>query len=249
MPRALKYDDVEYEVPKYFTKIFMYNAPNFNNIGPVVEIIRNIPQSIISHKYGKYQNTVSVYSRQYNHLVLGLDLKGRNDYVSFANSRIRFIFIFNNSDDTIATNLMNLAEKHNMCVICYSEIDSKYHFYDSTFQKTEYSTAPEVINRITEIKDLISFQKIYELFPDVDILPEPENKTAGSFEKCVEIFRKQKIEEEINRTKNKTKIYVPVVKQAQFISKKMFREKPPKFEDHPVAKKNLLSDFFKKKGI
>ena len=43
MPRPLKYDDsAEVERVKYFTKIFMYNSESFKNIGPIVEIIKNI---------------------------------------------------------------------------------------------------------------------------------------------------------------------------------------------------------------
>jgi hypothetical protein len=246
MPRIVKYDDCEYETPKYFTKIFMYNAPNFKNIGPIVEIIRNLERSIISFKYGKFQETIKTYGTQYYHLVTGLELKNQKDYLILINAMIRFIFIFNNSDDNTATNLMNLAEKHKKCVICYSEIDSKYHFYDSTFEKTEYSTAIEVINRMKEINDFLLFEKVVELFPDLDIIPEPENKTSGSLERCIEILRVQKMEEEIKKEKNKIKV-VPPSRHAAFISKKMFREKPPKFEEPVPVKKNLLSEFFKKK--
>jgi hypothetical protein len=41
MPKILKFDDCEYELPVYFTKIFMYSAANFKNIFPIVEIIKN----------------------------------------------------------------------------------------------------------------------------------------------------------------------------------------------------------------
>ena len=186
MPRIIKFDDTEYETSSYFTKIFMYNAPNFNNIGPIVEIIKNLPKSIITFKYGKFQETIKIYGGQYYHSLSGLDLKNKKDYVYFSNAMIKFIFIFNNSDDPIATNLMNLAQKNKTCIICYSEIDSIYHFYDTQFEKTKYLNAIEVINKINEIKDFISFQKISELFPDLDIIPEPINNKPGSFEKCIE---------------------------------------------------------------
>jgi len=222
----------------------MYNAVNFKNIFPIVEIIRNIEKSIIAYKFGRNQQTITTYGIQYYHSVTGYDLKSKNDYISLMNGMVRFIFVFNNSEDPIATNLMNLAREHNKCIICFSEIDSVYHFYDTNFQKTEIKDPLDVIKKMAEIKDLLSFQKISELFSD--ILQEEDDPRKGSLDRCMEILQRNTLAEDSRRIKNSTKKVPPaVVKQAQYISKKMFREKKPKYEDEPVQK-NLLAEFFKK---
>jgi hypothetical protein len=49
MGRQTKIVD-NYEKVDYWSKIFMYSGPSWNNLGPVVEIIRNINKnSIISY--------------------------------------------------------------------------------------------------------------------------------------------------------------------------------------------------------
>ena len=245
MPRPIKYDDGEYEAPVYFTKLFIYNAPEFNNIGPVVEIIRNLDKSIITHKYGKNQQTILLYGSQYNHRINGIDLKNKKDYIDLLNGMVKFIFVFNNSQDSIADNLLNLAEKYKKCIICYSEIDSIYHFYDFNFQKTEYFLAIDVINKMKEINDFLAFQKIADLFPEIDIIPEPERSTSGSFERCIEILNIQRTESEIKKESKKIQ-KLPFSSQAKFISKKMTRPQAVKYEDEPKPKKNLLAQFFNK---
>jgi hypothetical protein len=261
MPRPSKYDDyTETENVKYFTKIFMYNAGSFNNIGPIVEIIRNIDKSIIAHKYGKYQNTIKIYGCQYFHRVIGYELSKPSDYLdNIINGMIKFIFIFSNSSDHVCDNLLNLAEKYKKYVICYSEVDNKYHFYDYSdgIEKIQYSTAIEVINRMKEINEFIEFKKVVDCFPDHEIIPDASTIASGSLDRCVEILRVRRIEEENKQYDRSIKV-VPYVKEIQrIIKRKTYPPPPPK--EVPVdelpkkqietmsVKKNRLTEFFKKK--
>ena len=80
-PRT-KYEDAVYEKVEYTGKIFMYNDIKWDVLYPIVDIIRLLkPNTIIAHSYGKNQNIVPMYGRQYNHLVLGYELKKKQDYL------------------------------------------------------------------------------------------------------------------------------------------------------------------------
>ena len=250
MPRPLKYDDsAEVERVKYFTKIFMYNSESFKNIGPIVEIIKNIDTSIIAYKYGKHQDTIKLYGCQYFHRVIGYELSKPDDYLNnILNGMVRFIFVFSNSSDNISSNLLNLAEKYKKYIICYSELDSKYQFYDYSgyFEKSTYSNAIDVINKMKEVNDFIEFKKIVDTFPEFDIIPEPSKDTEGCLDRCVEILRTRRIEEENNRNERSVKI-IPFVKEPIF--KKKIKPQPVPVENKPVPIKNRLTDFFKKKDL
>jgi hypothetical protein len=124
MPRVAKFDD-KYEKIKYWTKLFVYCEPSWNNLHPIVEIIRNIDTSYISYKYGKGQYVVKVYGSQYNHNVMGCEIKNYDDYVkNILKSYVKFVFIFGDSPDTFSTNLLNFSKKHNIVSVSYSNIDS-----------------------------------------------------------------------------------------------------------------------------
>jgi hypothetical protein len=249
MPRPSKYDEpTEVERIKYFTKIFMYNSESFKNIGPVVEIIKNIDTSIIAYKYGKHQETIKLYGCQYFHRVIGYELLKPNDYLdTILNGMVKFIFIFSNSSDNISSNLLNLAEKYKKFIICYSDLDSKYHFYDYSgyFEKSTYSNAIDVINKIKEVNDFIEFKKIVDIFPEFDIIPEPSKDTEGCLDRCVEILRANYLEEKNNRNERSVKI-IPYIKDPVFKRKTI--PKPIKSEPEPIIK-NRLTDFFKKKDL
>ena len=80
MPRISKIED-NYEKIPFWTKLFIYCGESWNNIGPVVEILRNIKRSNISYKYGKGQHFIKTYGSHYNHNVIGCDFKNNEDYV------------------------------------------------------------------------------------------------------------------------------------------------------------------------
>jgi hypothetical protein len=244
-PRSLKYeDDLEYDKVKYFTKIFMYNSESFNNIGPIVEIIKNLDKSIISYKYGKNQNTIKIYGSQYFHRVIGINLDKKQEYMdNIINGMVKFIFLFSNSHDHVCSNLLEFSEKYKKCIICYSEIDLRYHFYDFTgnFEKTELLSAIDVINRMKEINDFINFKKIVDLFPEYDIIPEPSIFKEGSLSKCVKILRTRQLEEENKKKENSIRV-IPLLKE-QPVKKIISNKKPIQVI---TEKKNLLSKFFKK---
>jgi hypothetical protein len=251
MPRPSKYDDpTEAECVKYFTKIFMYNSESFKNIGPIVEIIKNIDKSIIAYKYGKHQETIKLYGCQYFHRVIGYELYKPNDYLdSILNGMVRFMFIFSNSSDHVSSNLLNLAEKYKKYIICYSDLDSKYHFYDYSgyFEKSTYSNAIDVINKMKEVNDFIEFKKIVDTFPEFDIIPEPPKSGECCLDRCVQILRANYLEEKNNRNERSVKI-IPFIKEPVFKKKTSPKQIKPSaitVKPEPIIK-NRLTEFFKK---
>ena len=154
MPRPSKIDEI-YEKVEYWTKLFMYSNKDWNNISPIVEIIRNLDRKcIITHKYDRGQNTIKLYSSQYNHLVLGADIKKQEDYIqNIIRGFVKFIFIFSDSTDSFSTTLITIAKKYKICTICYSNFDSIYYFYNYSISESEIykmSSAIEVIGIMKE---------------------------------------------------------------------------------------------------
>ena len=202
MPRPSKIEDT-YDHSEYWTKMFMYSELTFKNIFPIVEIIRNLENHCtITHKYCKNQSTIKVYGSQYNHRIIGCDFKNNQDYIdNIVRGFVKFIFIFSDTSDIFSKNLLNIAEKYKICAICYSNIDSVYHFYNysvgfqslkgsSGFHNPEtnhvkISCASDVVIMMRELSDYTSFKKMVDLFPEFDIIPESLISEKPVLEKCL----------------------------------------------------------------
>jgi hypothetical protein len=254
-PRT-KYEDSVYEKVEYTGKIFMYNDIKWDVLYPIVDIIRLLkPNTIISHSYGKNQTIVPMYGRQYNHLVLGYDLKKKQDYLENLKA-VKNIFIFSDHADTIATNLMNAAKKNKINVICYSIHDKIYHFYDYTQDnKFEFRDPEEVIGKMYYLADLDATRKISDLFPDFEIVEPVVEQRVSSLEQCSRFLKGQR---EINenakkhREENFTKVFDPHLARLR----RMERERTERNTVYPDSveilakqdsdkRKTLLSRFFK----
>jgi len=247
-----KYEDTIYEKPNYSGKIFMYCSPDWNVLFPVVNIIRLLKENtIIGHLYGKGQQTIIMYGRQYKHNVLGYTLKNKQEYITNLRT-VKNIFIFSDSDDPIATNLMNAAKKNKINVVCYSNLDTIYHFYNytETSEKSSLKKPEEVVDKMYYLYDLQAAQKYAELFDDFEIVDLPNDSTKSTLEACVEKMKKITITE--NKQKVHSKLFDPHLQKL----KKMEYERSQKNMFYPDSveninkkelekQKSVLSRFFK----
>jgi hypothetical protein len=255
MPPRTKYEDTVYEKIEYSGKIFMYSSVSWNVLFPVVDIIRILKKNtIIGFKYGKGQQMVRTYSQQYNHCVLGYDLKNKNDYINNLKA-VKNIFIFSDESDIVATNLINVASKNKINVICYSNLDKTYHFYDNVnSEKYEFKTPSETISKMYDLIDLEGVRKIANLFPDFEIIETPESSKHSTLEECSNFLKEQK-QINLNRKKEKnyTQFYDPNLNRI----KKMEYDRATRNTVYPDSveilnkneenkRKTLLSRFFAK---
>jgi hypothetical protein len=213
MGPRVKYEDTVYEKIEYSGKIFMYNSKTWNVLYPIVNCIRLLkPNTIIGHSHGKNQNIVPLYGRQYNHLLIGYDLKTKKDFLNNLKA-VKNIFIFSDEEDITATNIMNASTKNKINVICYSNIDAIYHFYDNiNNEKFEFKQPEQVIEKMYTLLDLEGARKIADLFPDFEII-EPVNEIKYTcLEQCSKFLKEQREINENNkkqRQQNYTKVFDP----------------------------------------
>ena len=255
-PRT-KYEDIVYEKVVYKGKIFIYNSKTWNVLYPVVDIIRLLKSNtIIGHSYGKNQQIAPVYGRQYGHRVIGYDLKTKKHYLENLKA-VKNIFIFSDEQDTVATNIMNASSKNKINVICYSNLDKVYHFYDNiNDKKFEFKEPAEVLEKMYSLLDLEGVRKIADLFPDFDVIEIEDEIKYTSLEQCSKFLREQR---EINqntkkkRELNYTKVFDPHLNRL----KQMEHERSQKNTIYPDSmealakrqadnRKSLLSKFFEK---
>ena len=255
-PRT-KYEDTVYEKVEYSGKIFMYSSVSWDVLFPIVDIIRILKKNtIIGFKYGKGQQNIKLYGNQYNHCVLGYDLKNKKDYLENLKA-VKNIFIFSDEQDVFATNVMNVASKNKINVICYSNIDSVYHFYDNVNnEKVELKTPAEVVEKMYIIMDLEGARKIADLFPDFEIIEEKFQNKRSSLEECAEILKETTLKEQKAKEKNFVKVYDPnlsKIKQIEYERSQRNMVYPDSVEilnKKEVNKhKSLLSRFFAKPKI
>ena len=197
MPRIGKFEETCYEKIQFSGKIFMYSSLSWNVLFPIVDIIRLLKKNtIISYKYGKGQQIIKNYSTQYNHRVLGCDFKNKKDYLSSLKT-VKNIFVFTDEDDIFITNLINTAKVNKINIICYSNLDAVYHFYDYSIsgKTTVLKTPEEVINFMYDLLDLNDVKKIAELFPDFEIIESDPDTKKSSLDECIELLKKVEIEE------------------------------------------------------
>jgi len=248
MPRQVKYDDTTiFEKVIFSGKVFMYNSPDWDILFPIVDIIRLFkPNTIISHKSGKGQNTIRMYGSQYNHRLLGNIIINKNDY-STSLQMVKCIFIFTDNSDPIVLNLMNTAKKNNIPIVCYSTLDSVYHCYSGE-SKQILNDPKEVIDFMYSLFDLAEIKKIADLFPEFEIIenvPESPNILDKCHEKLKEITQQEKKKKDLNNIK----LFDPNLARI----KKMEKDRTKvEYEDdlEQINKKmnsNFISKFFKKK--
>jgi len=205
MPRVTKYEDAIYEKAEYSGKIFMYTSNSWNILFPVVDIIRSLRKNtIISFKYGRGQQYIKTYGAQYNHIIMGYDLKTKKDYLQNLKA-VKNIFIFSDESDIIADNLMKVSKKNNINIICYSNIDSIYHFYKGT-EKFSLKTPNEVLEKMYYYMELESAKKFADLFDDFEIIELPNESKIGNLEECVEKLKLNDIKEKKEKDKNSCKV-------------------------------------------
>ena len=271
MPRQIKYDDIPFEKAEYCNKIFMYNEPSWDVLFPIVDIIRALEKhTIISFKYGKGTQFIRLYGIQYNHLVTGLDLKNKNDYINLNKAMVKFIFIFTDISDVVATNLIKTGKTYKIPTICYSNIDHVYHCYENDINDTVtiIPKSTDVVEYINNIKAKKSVEKLAELFPEFEIIDHPVDNSYPVLEECVKKLRIVTDNENIKKESNKTikmcepglkKFYDPNLNK---IKKFEYDRKVKVYEDdietinksikqsilsEQPQKKSLLGKFFTKK--
>jgi hypothetical protein len=252
MPRVTKYDDCIFQKPNYWGRILIYNNPLWNILYPIVDIIRILPkETIIAHKYGKNTSTIRTYGSQYNHLVVGIDLNKHEDYIDNLKT-VKFIFIFSDTQDTFADNIINYCEKSKTNLICYSTLDNFYHFHEFSEKKIFKIKEPKnVIEKMEEIKEKNTLNKLHELFPDFQIIENEEVNKKPVLENCLQILNETKQKEE-----NKKVYGIKIPFDANFNKLKKIEESKKKIvydDELPVNKqvssKTLLSQFFGKRSV
>ena len=255
MPRANKYDDIPFEQFISTGKFFIYCSPNWKILYPFVDIIRLFKKnSIIQFRYGKGQNHIHTYGLQYNHRVIGSELKTKQDYLNLQRSRIKCFFIFSDSSDPVATNLLKCAEQFKVNAICYSNLDNVYHFYSyfNELVKKEFKTPEEVMEMVYLVENVNDVQKINNLFPELEILENVEVPAETTLEKCLNALKISTEQEKVKKEKMRTVIYDPHIAKL----KKMEYERAQKkivYDDNiedinkHLKKETSLSSFFKKK--
>jgi hypothetical protein len=244
MPRVQKYiDDVPSEKIVYTGKFFFYNTPDWNVLFPIVNIIRLLREnSILTFRHGKNQNNIHTYGTQYNHRVFGFELKNKKDYLeNFRN--VRCIYIFADSNDTVATNILNMAKQNKIPTVCYSNLDQLYHLYTYETELAEKIKEPQdVLDKMYSLFEKKELQKLNELFPEFDILDNETNNELSTLEKCLEkmnITSQKELDKKVH-----TKIFDPHLSKL----KKMEYERQQKkiLYDEPKPFKNNFTKFFKK---
>lgn len=243
-------EEMIYEKVTHWGKIFMYNSPSWNTLFPIVDIIRILPKNtIITHAYAKNQVSIKTYASQYNHMVYGIDLETVDDYAKNMQN-MKYIFTFSDGQDSIIKNVLNYGSKMKICCICFSMIDSMYHFYDYTGEEMEkytFSKPLEVVEKMEYLKEMKKLNTIAKLFPDFEIIPQ-EKVEVNTLEQCLEKLRlstnqiKQKKEKEVIH-KLPFDANFSQLKHMERAKKREVYDDEPK---PPPSAKSVLSAFFSK---
>jgi len=249
MPKPQKYDETIFTKPVYWGKILMYNSIKWDTLYPLVDIIRILPaNTIISNKYGKNQENIRLYGSQYNHNVVGCELKKNRDYINELKC-VKFVFIYSDNQDTTADNLIKYCEISRTCYICYSNLDKLYHFYDFSMDKKvihELNDPQKVINLMEHINSKGLADKLQELFPEFEITEQVTEPVTTRLQEALKILKE--------KNKEQPQVY-KIAFDANFNKLKRLEssKKPVVYDDElPVKceitlkKKNNLSQFFQK---
>jgi len=244
MPRVTKYDDAVFPKPEYWGKILMYLNPKWEKLYPYVDIIRILPhETIIAHKPAKNQANIRIYGSQYNHCVVDLAIGSRKDYIDELKC-VKFIFIFSDTQDTFATNLINYSEKSQTCLIAYSNINNIYYFYEYKQGRQiihEFKDPQQVIDTMVCIKSYGMADKLQQLFPEFDITEPPVVKTTSKLESSLKILKDQARQKPLSHK-------LPFDANFNQLKRTETEKKKVIYDDELPVRKSALSNFFKKKG-
>jgi hypothetical protein len=233
MPRRVKYDEIPFEKPEYHGKIFMYSSPGWEILFPIVDIIRILKKtSIISTRNGKGQSNIRTYGRQYYHCILHDDLVSKKDYLSILKT-VKCAFIFNDNADPIVTNVLQVCKLLNIPTVCYSSIDSVYHFTYLT-EKIVLKSPQEVVDKMYSLFELLDVKKMAELFPDFEILTPEESKSITPLDRCQHILKEAALTEKKRLAMNNVQIFDPHLARI----KKMERDRVKIEYDDDIEKIN-----------
>lgn len=254
MPRALKYEDNPFEPFVSSGKCFMYLSPKWDVLYPYVDILRLFKKhKIIQHRYGKNQQSLLLYAGQYNHTVIGIELKTKLDYLNLQKARIDTFFIFSDTFDPVATNLLKCAEQFKSNAVCYSNLDKIYHFYKfgEELVKKEFKKAEDVIEMMY-LADTVNYaKKIDELFPEFEILNDVVAPVNTNLEDCIKALKITDDTEKKKKERFNCKIFDPHTAKLKKMEYQRAQKKIVYPDDVEIINKNLkkqndLARFFKK---
>ena len=238
-----KYDDTVTEKFVSSGKVFMYKSPEWEILFPIVDIIRLFKKNtILSYKIGKGQNIFRTYGSGYNHTFLGNDLKKKDDYL-FALRMVQCVFLFSDASDPIVTSLINLSKKNEIPYVCYSTLDSKYHFFYNTEHKL-FEKPEDVINHMYFLFDLGVIKKLATLFPDFEIIDAEDLKQNTTLEECQRILKETTISEKKKKDLNNVQLFDPHLSRLRKMERDRVKVDYP--DDPKPPGNNFLSKFFKK---
>ena len=241
-------EDNKYEKIKFSNKIFMYSSPEWIHEYPVVDIIKNLKSnSLINYLYGKGSVPIKKYVKQYNHRLIGCELKNKDDYISvFKKGKVDIIFIFSDSKNEIIKNLINCSKNNDILLVEYSTNDYNYHFNEKVTK--------DPVELLTEIYFAINIKPFTESFVEFDIIPSVEVNINTNLKKCIEVIKKRDQEEQNMKEYRKIKYFDPHLKILND-HKKEIEKKNIKIEDDNISnntnttvqKKDFIQRFFIKK--
>ncbi len=196
-----------YEKVEFSGKIFMYCTPGWDVLYPVVDLIRLFkPDTVIAHKNGKGQQTVVTYGIQYGHRVTGYHIVTKDDYIE-ALRMVKCVCVFTDTSDSYAETFINMAKTMNILLICYSNLDKVYHFYNGS--KELIKTAQETVEKMYSVFDKVEAKRFADMFPDFEIIEADDVPKQSVLEECLEKLRKTTINEKKKKELTATKIYDP----------------------------------------
>jgi len=217
-------------------KVFMYINPSFNILYPIVDLIKILPENTsIINTYGKGQSLIRTYGTQYGYRVMTNNLKTPNDYTdTIVRSNVQFVITFSDTDDHVLTNLFRYANGYKICMICYSHVDRKYHFYyynNGTKHSTAYTDPQSVVSRMIETVEQEQVQKYRDMFPDIDLVDSPTNTKVPVLSECVEILKKQEERMKKKAEKDQVKILTNPILYKMRADQKERASKIEKYDD------------------
>jgi len=250
MPRAAKYDEIPFEKVVFSSKLCIYITPKWEILFPIVEIIRLLHKnSIIAYRIGKGQDIIKTYGSQYNHRIVGYDLKKKQDFLENLKC-VKCIIVFSDTKDLVVDNLITYSKNVGVLLICYSNLDSVYHIYDKENKET-VKKPEEVLEKMYNIINKNDLSKLNDLFPEFDILEEPEKKEVTVLEKCIQRIKKTSSEESIKKEQT-VKIYdihygkLKKMEYLRSMNKVVYDDDVEKINKQLKNTGRSLSSFFKK---
>jgi uncharacterized protein YfbU (UPF0304 family) len=167
---------------------------------------------------------------------------------NIVNGCVKFIFIFSDTSDFFADNLINIAKEYKIILIGYSNLDSKYHLYNTTEGTLTLDKPEQVIRYMSDLHDYILYKEFVNVFPDFDILTENVNNEFPVLEKCLKILKESNNNEFIKKDKKKIQM-IDVDESSIPDTPPITRSttNTPNKENNSEKPKMLLSQFFKKK--